>query len=190
MTRPEKPTPDFPLFPHRNGQWAKKVKGKLLYYGPWSDPQGALARYQNTDTQGQPGVNPRCRNNQRYQNSLSRSSPGSPEKTSRYIPTLPAVGPRRYGALPVSLALGETLKLPWTSGLTNGMTSWPAGNRGQRGGLDRSLSGQPVLGEQREPPQDGRTHPAELGRLRRNLCQNHRCLWSQSACDRSAPHRF
>ena len=56
MTRPEKPTPDFPLFPHRNGQWAKKVKGKLLYYGPWSDPQGALARFLGTDTGRLPQV--------------------------------------------------------------------------------------------------------------------------------------
>jgi integrase len=45
-TRPPKPTPDFPLFAHGNGQWAKKVKGKLRYYGPWVDPQAALEKYQ------------------------------------------------------------------------------------------------------------------------------------------------
>lgn len=44
-TKPERP-PGFPLFAHANGQWAKKVRGKLTYYGPWSDPDAALERFQ------------------------------------------------------------------------------------------------------------------------------------------------
>lgn len=35
--RRAKPHPDFPLFPHRNGQWAKKVKGKHRFFGVWAD---------------------------------------------------------------------------------------------------------------------------------------------------------
>jgi hypothetical protein len=41
--RQEKPRPDFPLFPHRNGQWAKKVRGRLFYFG--RDPDAALAKW-------------------------------------------------------------------------------------------------------------------------------------------------
>lgn len=44
-SKPKKPHPDFPLYAHASGRWAKRVKGRIHYFGPWADPEGALNRW-------------------------------------------------------------------------------------------------------------------------------------------------
>jgi integrase len=43
----DKPSPDFPLTPHRGTKrWCKKIRGRLHYFGPLDDPQAALLKWQ------------------------------------------------------------------------------------------------------------------------------------------------
>jgi len=59
--RPPKPRADFPLFAHQSGQWAKKVKGKLHYFGVWADPKAAEAKWERDKRACIAGSHPPCR---------------------------------------------------------------------------------------------------------------------------------
>ncbi|TWT35606.1 site-specific tyrosine recombinase XerD [Posidoniimonas corsicana] len=43
--KPSKPYSGFPLTAHPCGQWAKKIKGKIYYFGVWADPDAAVRRF-------------------------------------------------------------------------------------------------------------------------------------------------
>jgi hypothetical protein len=58
-TKPSKPYDNFPLFAHAAGVWAKKIRGKMHYFGPWSDPNGALKKYLAEKDSLEAGRNPR-----------------------------------------------------------------------------------------------------------------------------------
>jgi integrase len=43
--KPQKPRPDFPLYAHNVGKWAKTIRGRTVFFGRWEDPEGALTEY-------------------------------------------------------------------------------------------------------------------------------------------------
>ncbi|MSQ97656.1 MAG: integrase [Gemmataceae bacterium] len=59
--KPTKPYPDFPLFPHANGLWSKKIKGRLYYFGAWADPEAALQKFVDQREDLYAGRSPRAK---------------------------------------------------------------------------------------------------------------------------------
>jgi hypothetical protein len=43
--KPAKPYHAFPLTAHNDGQWCKKIHGKVRFFGTWAEPEAALQGY-------------------------------------------------------------------------------------------------------------------------------------------------
>lgn len=44
--KPAKPYAKYPLYAHASGQWAKRIGGKVHYFGAWADPAAAAEEYE------------------------------------------------------------------------------------------------------------------------------------------------
>jgi integrase len=62
--KPVKPE-GSPLFPHASGRWAKKIRGRMVYFGSWADGHdAALARFQEQKDDLYAGRRPRQQNDE------------------------------------------------------------------------------------------------------------------------------
>jgi hypothetical protein len=57
--KPRKPYPSFPLTAHTSGQWCKKIRGKVHFFGVWANSQAALDKYLRTAADLHAGLTPR-----------------------------------------------------------------------------------------------------------------------------------
>jgi integrase len=55
----KKPYPEYPLFAHASNQWAKKIKGRMWYFGTLDDHVAALDKYNEQIHDIQAGRDPR-----------------------------------------------------------------------------------------------------------------------------------
>lgn len=58
--KPNKPSKTFPLSAANNGQWCKKIRGRIHYFGVWANASAALERYKREREDLEAGRVPRA----------------------------------------------------------------------------------------------------------------------------------
>jgi len=58
-TQASQANPSFPLTPHNNSQWCKKIRGKIYFSGIWEEPEAALGNCLRMAADLQAGREPR-----------------------------------------------------------------------------------------------------------------------------------
>ena len=58
-SKPKKPYAEFPLTAHGNGQWCKKIRSKVHFFGVWGEADSALQKYLDQRDDLQAGRTPR-----------------------------------------------------------------------------------------------------------------------------------
>ena len=95
--KPDKYAPDFPLFPHDNGQWAKRIRGKQCHFGVWGDPDAALAKYERQRDNLYAGRTPRTT----AEGFTVRDLANRFEQSKRHLRDIREITAARFGAVPV-----------------------------------------------------------------------------------------